>query len=369
MFQQPVMGIPLEFRELFTASTVYTYALSLVMNGGFHYIFTRILSDYLYRNEMRKAFAYTLNYILRSSFILIPLAFILSGLFFNDISILHKAGFIVLFVTINHIWILMLTASAMKRFNQLLIAYILGMGASLLLMKTAILFIGSEALLLAYALGQVFLFTFVLIYLKQDMGWEKVSSKGDFYRYTMHHKSLFITGFFYYGALWADKLVYWFKRGDVIGNTAMKLYPSYDIIVYLTNLMMIPGLVFFVIYSETEYFMTLKKFLDSLSRKPYHDIQAYQTVLVRTNKHILREQFGFQMVFTLLFLVIAVNHPHLSSQMRVIIPTALGILVLGLYVCIINFLFTLNSIDLYSSVQSFSSPAMPPLPGLAKGGI
>ncbi|MDA3955445.1 exopolysaccharide Pel transporter PelG [Oceanispirochaeta sp.] len=339
IFQQPVMGIPVEFRELFTASTVYTYSLSLVLNGGFHYIFTRIQSDYLYRNESGKAFAYTVNYMLRSSLILIPLAFFLVHLFFTDISILHKAGFILLFVTINHIWILMLTASAMKKFNQLLFGYILGMGGSLLLMKISMILIGSEALLLAYALGQVILFIIVLIYLSQDMGWEKVSRKGDFIQYTRRYKALFITGFVYYGALWSDKFIYWLKRGDDIGQTAMRLYPSYDIIVYLTNLMMIPGLVFFVIYSETEFFMTLKKFLDSLSRKPYHVIQANQAVLVKANRQILKEQFGFQAVFTLLFLAIAVNYPPLSAQLRIIIPTALGIMVLGLFVCIINFLF------------------------------
>jgi uncharacterized membrane protein len=339
LFQQPVMGIPLEFRELFVASTVYTYSLSLILNGGFHYIFTRILSDYLYRNEPGKAFAYTLNYMVKSNLFLIPLAFFLSALFLSGVSTLHKAGFILLFVVINHIWILMLTASAMKRFNQLLFGFILGMSGSLLLMKAAMELIGSEALLLAYALGQVILFTIVFIYLKQDMGWEKVTAKGEFYRYMKRYKYLFATGFLYYGALWIDKMIYWYAKGDVIGNSIMRLYPSYDIIVYLTNLMMIPGLVFFVIYSETEFYMTLKKFLNSLSRKPYHEIQAFRSVLVSTNKHILREQFGFQAVFTLLFLVISVNHPQLSLQMRIIIPTALGILMLGLFICMINFLF------------------------------
>lgn len=339
MFQQPVMGIPEEFRRLFTASTVYIYSSSLVLNGGFHYIFTRILSDYLYRNENPKAFAYTLGYMLKSSLILIPLAFFMVALFFREISSLHKAGFIILFVVINHIWILMLTASAMKRFNQLLLAYVIGMASSLLLMKLFHSTVGREGLLLAYALGQVILFLIVLFYLRGDMGWERVSRKGDFLRYMKRYYYLFLTGFVYYGALWADKFIYWYKRGEIIGESTMRLYPAYDVIVYLTNLMMIPGMVFFVIYSETEFFVTLKKFLDSMSNKPYHKIRTYQRILLKTNRKILSEQFGFQVIFTMLFLIWSLNNPQLRDHMRIIIPTALSIMVLGLFVCIINFLF------------------------------
>lgn len=347
IFQQPVMGIPEEFRKLFTASTVYIYSSSLVINGGFHYIFTRILSDYLYRNENPKAFAYTLNYMLRSSLILIPLAFLMVALFFQEISVLHKTGFIILFVSINHIWILMLTASAMKRFNQLLLGYVIGMSSSLILMKLAMYITGQEGLLLAYAAGQVILFLIVLFYLWGDMGWEKVTKKGDFIKYTKRYYYLFITGFVYYGALWADKFIYWYKRGESIGFTSMRLYPEYDIIVYLTNLMMIPGMVFFVIYSETEFFVTLKKFLDSMSSKPYHDMSTNQKLLERANRKIIREQLGLQAVFTLLFITWSLNNPLLSQQLRIIIPTALGIMVLGLFVCLINFLFY---IEQYKSV-------------------
>jgi len=339
IFQQPVMGVPADFRRLFTASTVYTYSISLILNGGFHYIFTRVLSDYLYRNEKGKAFAFTVSYMLISSAFLIPLAFLLMVFLFRDISVLHKAGFILLFVVINHIWILMLTASAMKRFNQLLLGYVLGMGSSLILMKTASLTIGSDGLLLAYALGQVILFIIVLIFLKNDMGWEKTGRRGEILKYAMRYKSLFFTGFVYYGALWTDKFIYWYLKGEPIENTAMRLYPAYDIIVYLTNLMMIPGLVFFVIYSETEYFMVLKKFLTSLSSKPYYLVRNNQTVLIRTTRQIIKEQSGLLIFSTLLFLIIAMNHPMLKTQLSIVIPTALGIMMLGLYVCIINFLF------------------------------
>jgi len=340
IFQQPIMGISADFRQLFMASTVYTYSLSLVLNGGFHYIFTRILSDYLYRNENGKAFAFTVDYILRSSLILVPVAFLLMFLLFKDVSVLHKTGFILLFVSINHIWILMLTASAMKRFNQLLLAYLAGMVCSLVFIKLSTILTGTkDSLLLAYALGQTVLFIIILIDLRKDMGWEKTDRKGEVLEYALQYKYLFITGFIYYGALWADKFIYWYFKGVSIENSFMKLYQQYDIIVYLTNLMMIPGLVFFVIYSETEYFMSLKKFMISMSTKPYSLMRNNQAVLVRTTRQIIKEQSGILAIFALLFLVIAVNNPQLQKQLYIVIPTALGVMILGLFVCLINFLF------------------------------
>ena len=384
IFQQPVMGVPADFRRLFTASTVYTYSISLILNGGFHYIFTRVLSDYLYRNEKGRAFAFTVGYMLKSSVFLIPLAFVLMVCLFHDISVLHRAGFILLFVVINHIWILMLTASAMKRFNQLLLGYLIGMGSSLILMKTASLTIGSDGLLLAYALGQIVLFTIVLVFLMKDMGWDKTGRKREILNYALRYKSLFLTGFVYYGALWADKFIYWYLKGDPVENTAMRLFPAYDVIVYLTNLMMIPGLVFFVIYSETEYFMVLKKFLTSLSSKPYHLVRNNQTILIRTTRQIIKEQSGILIFTTLLFLIMALNHSHLYTQLSIVIPTALGIMMLGLFVCIINFLFYIEqyrfalfssslylfiniALGWYGAAENFLMPGVSSLTGCTLG--
>ncbi|MDC7240138.1 MAG: exopolysaccharide Pel transporter PelG [Spirochaetales bacterium] len=339
MFQQPVMGIPSDFRELFVASTVYIYASSLILSGGFHYIFTRILSDFLYRNEKAEAFYYTLRYMILTTPVLFLLSLGMSELLLQNVHGLHRKGFILLFVFINHIWILMLTASAMKRFNQLLLGFTVGMVSSLVYMKLSVQYFGTDALMMAYALGQVTLFLIILIFLWGDMGCRRIKIKGDFFKYIKKYFLLFLTGFVYYGALWGDKIYYWYTRGSVIGNTAMRLYPEYDIIVYLTNLTMIPGMVLFVIYSETEFYMALRKFLDSLSRKPYHEIRANRRILVKTNRKVIKEQIAIQLVTAIIFLVWSINHPHMNMMLRIVIPTTLSITALGAFVCMMNFLF------------------------------
>ena len=343
IFQQPVLGIPVEIRNLFISSTIYIYASSLILNGGFHYIFTRILSDYLYRNEMDKAMGLTVRYLLASMIMIIPVAVGLQRLFLGGpaVGTVHKTAFILLYTIINHVWVLMLTASAMKRYNQLLVAYSLGMSASLLFMKGAMIWFDSSYILMAFTTGQLLLMLLLFFYLWKEMGYRRVGIHHDFIRYIKRYRALFISGFFYYGALWIDKIIFWGLRGDFIADTSMKLYKTYDIIVYLTNLMMIPGLVFFTIFSETEFFLVLKKFLDSLGRKPLRHIKTNQYQLNKTTRFILREQAALQGCVSLIFLSAAWFRPEMREAVypMVIFMTASGIMVLGLFLTVMNFLF------------------------------
>ncbi len=338
LFQQPFMGIPLEFRRLFISSTIYIYSFSLILTGGFHYIFTRILSDFLYGNAMDKAMGLTLRYLGVSSLILLIPAVILQGVFMQSVPPLHRAAFVLLFIIVNHIWILMLTASAMKQFNLLLGIYVLGMAASLVFLRGAAIALGTSFLLMAYTAGQLLIFLLLLTFLYREMGYRKVSLTGLFRSYIRQNRSLFLLGFFYYGALWVDKMIFWYLRGDFIEGTLMKLYEPYDIVVYLTNLMMIPGLVFFVIFSETEFYIVLRKFLDSLSRKPYKTIKWNMYRLIQTTRFILSEQSALQGVVLLLFLRLSRLSPSMRESFLMVCVTAAGIFILDLFLASMNFL-------------------------------
>ena len=119
----------------------------------------------------------------------------------------------------------------------------------------------------------------------------------------------------------------------------MKLYPDYDLVVYFTNLMMIPALVFFVIYSETEFFITLKKMLDSLSGKTVKTMRTRQYALISSTRKIIREQAALQIVIALLFIIMVANSDFLSDNLIMFIPSVLSISVLSLFICLINFMF------------------------------
>ena len=191
---------------------------------------------------------------------------------------------------------------------------------------------------MAYTAGQLLIFILLLTFLYKEMGYRKVGLANLFKSYIHQYRPLFLTGFFYYGALWIDKMVFWYLRGDIIEGTMMKLYEPYDVVVYLTNLMMIPGLVFFVIFSETEFYIVLKKFLDSLSRKPYKAIKWNMYRLIQTTRFILSEQSALQGVVLLLFLRLSWMSPAMREKFLMVCVTAAGIFILDLFLTSMNFL-------------------------------
>ena len=233
----------------------------------------------------------------------------------------------------------MLTASAIRHFNQLLYCFLIGMGGSLICMKLTLIYLEQEYLLIAYTTGQALIFIMLLVILYKGMGWQKPVRKGEFLQYIKRYHFLFITGFLYYGALWGDKIVYWFIRGGKTAGTAMQLYPDYDLVVYFTNLMMIPSLVFFVIYSETEFFISLKKMLDSLTGKTVTVILTRKYTLISATKRIIKEQAALQAVIALLFITLIANSAYLSENLMLYIPSVLSISILSLFICLINFMF------------------------------
>jgi len=126
----------------------------------------------------------------------------------------------------------------------------------------------------------------------------------NFFRYASKHRYLFGAGAFYYAGIWIDKLIFWYFYGENVSGTFIRLFAEYDIPVYLANLTMIPGLVFFVIYSETEFYTSLKRFLFSLSRGKFTDIQRTKHRLARTTLESLKEQSMLQGIVTLIIIIL-----------------------------------------------------------------
>ena len=118
--------------------------------------------------------------------------------------------------------------------------------------------------------------------------------KGAFTRYLKKYRFLFLTGFFYYLSIWADKLINWILAGTAVPGTFFAVYEPYDITVYFANLSMIPGLIYFVISSETEFYILLRKFLISIGKGRYADIQRRKYRLISRAMKAVLEQSIFQ---------------------------------------------------------------------------
>jgi len=351
---QLFMGFALvEAPKLFMGIVVYSYAFSLFLFGGFHYIFTRIIADDIYEKRENDAATALLFFTLLFLIISIIIAVIfLSKLELDGISFprLFKFSAGLLFSTLNAVWLIMIFISLLKWYIRILTIYLAGMAFSLLYVYLLGQRFSLAGAMLGFALGHVLIVVllFVLAFHAYKPG-ALFKHLGKYWHYFKRFRLLFGTGLFYYWAMWIDKMVHWFVLGRGINGTFVRLFESYDVIVYFANLTMIPGLVYFVIISETNFYVLLRKFLVSMGISRYAIIQRQKYQLIRGMWANLREQSMFQGMITFSLIILApnfirfvVSDPGGAETLQI---TLLAVFFHLLTMTLLNFLFYL---ELYS---------------------
>ncbi len=299
----------LEGGSLFTAVIVYSYAFSLSIFGGIHYIFTRYISDLIYIKKQRRAFGSLLLSILGIA-VLSGIPAVIAVLNMNIPTVAYpfmfKASAVVLFVTINLIWLVMIYITLLKRYMVISFIYLGGMVVSIF----AAMFLGNHFLLsgalAGFCTGQVFILLLLLLLIFQS------SRPSPLFRelrpllgYFGKYRFLLLTGIFYSAGIWIDKIILWNLKGATVYGTFIKLFADYDMSVYLANLTIIPGLVYFMIFSESNYFIALKRLLLRLSTSTLSGIAGSKHRLLNTVKSSITEEALFQGTITFVLIILA----------------------------------------------------------------
>ena len=334
-----------EGRSLFTGVIIYSYAFSLFIFGGSHYIFTRLLSDLIYLNKNRQA----ASLLLLFSLIVIVLAAGISAAAMVPLTLpgvsrplLFKIFAVAFFAIINLAWLLMIFISLLKKYVAIFLVFLGGMTLSVI----GVLFLGQTMALggamLGFFAGQSFTVVLLLILSFQEYrpGEVKETLKS-LVAYFPKYGFLFLSGLFYYWGIWIDKMVFWATVGQQVPGTFFRLFDLYDIPVYLANLTMIPGLVYFIVVLETDFYTHLKGFLQSLGEGILSEIQTRKDLLLVKLKAGLREQSLFQGVITAAFLILAPSLSRIFAGLNVALLriTMLAVFFQLLYLTEMTFLF------------------------------
>jgi uncharacterized membrane protein len=321
-----------EGRSLFMGVVIYSYAFSLFIFGGSHYIFTRLLSDLIYLRKSREA----ASLLLLFSLFVAALAAAISIAALTRVSLLgvsrpllFKICAVGFFVIINLAWLQMIFISLLKKYVAIFLVFLGGMTLSVagVLALGRIMALGGA--MLGFACGQGFTVALLLILSFQEYRPGKIKETIQaMLRDVPKYRFLFLSGLFYYWGIWIDKMVFWVFLGEPVPGTFFRLFEVYDIPVYLANLTMIPGLVYFIVVLETEFYTYLKDFLQSLGEGIFKDIQKRKQLLLLTLKRGLREQSLFQGVITAAFLILA---PSLAGAFTGVDATLLQITMLAVF--------------------------------------
>ncbi|MEO5659260.1 MAG: exopolysaccharide Pel transporter PelG [Polaromonas sp.] len=248
----------------FQVSITYLMAFSQILTSPLQLMFTRFVADRLFEQRHRL--------ILANLFGALIVTFFTAGLvgtaalvLWFDGSLFYRQCMLTGFVTLCGIWIVVIFASAIKAYQQILLVFLIGygitVGASLGLRD-----FGLEGLLLGFVIGQVFLFfTLLALVVRQYPGDLLVSFA--FLRRNQIHPSLILTGLFYNFAAWADKFIFWSDSLTGVNMVGpLRVSPLYDLPIFLSYLSLIPGMAVFLIRTETDFAEKCESFYLTITR-------------------------------------------------------------------------------------------------------
>lgn len=258
------LDVGLDERNLLSATIVYSFLFSQLLVAPLQLVITRYLSDKLYMSE----YSYIRPSYMGITQIVFFLCLIMSTAFYfnKPLPLLYKFMSIYLFTVITLIWIIMIYLSAVKNYKLIVIAYIIGalvtVSLMILLVRSPFKFKEFQTasnFLFAYLIG---LSTIFLIFLYNFLSTFFYGNgyKFDFLRYINKYYTLFFIGLFYTGGIWIDNIVMWFSELGLTISGTFLFAPFYDNAIFLSYLTIIPSLVLFLVFVETDFYTSYKDY-------------------------------------------------------------------------------------------------------------
>lgn len=326
----------------FQVAVIYAYAFSICLFSALHHHFTRLVADLIWENRHAEASAWLLRvlaFVVAASALIGAAAVAALPLRFGGGEILYRMACVVLFVAVNAMWVVMLYVSLLRRYGAILGVFAAGLTVSVLLVK-----LWGEGnpggALFGYAVGHAF--TAAALVALSLGRYPSAPGKADFrlfFAYGRRYVFLILSGAFFYAGQWADKFFFWISRGEAVAGTPFRLFPAYDVPVFAAGLSIVPGLVYFIVYSETEVYASIRRFLGSLTHETLGRIKAAKARLRTDLRRELRDQSLFQLAVSSVALVVVFATVRDEAARTVYVAALAGAFVQYTLMTLLNFLY------------------------------
>ncbi len=319
---------------------LYNYAFSLIGVSPFVYVITRYLADRYFEKNF-SAFAPSYLTIIALIFTLqsIVAYYFLSA---QPLVLGLKIILWVLYLFSSGIWIAMLYLSAAKSFFGIIWSFLaggaIGIALSFLLGRS----LGLIGFMLGFTLGQGICFGLLTFRILREFGL-KTFYDFRFFPYFRKHPYLIFIGLFYYGALWVDKMVFWFSPvGEPILGW-VRFFPSYDTPIFLGFLTVVPSMAFFLVQMETSFVRVYERYYEGIRRRaPYREIEENRLNILENLTQSFKKYILFQGIISGLVLLFI----YQIADVFFLNPAQMGIFRIGILASFMQmgFLMVLNVI-------------------------
>jgi uncharacterized membrane protein len=285
--------------DLFFGVIVYVFAGSLILTSGYHYRFTRITADLLYQ----KRYDRLLRWFYRAGAVSLGVGIVM-GVVIASAGGLPPAVATAAIITAGAVslsWVTMLMVSLLSNFRAIILSYTGGAAATVGIAALGLSVADDAAVvgLLAFAAGTIVvvagLSTTIHVTLRRrdesrrstvrsgtsrsDTGEPKTPSPLT----TLPAATLARIGWIgalLTGVLWVDKVIFWVVFGAPVADTRLHLMGDYDVLVFISQLLLIPAMVFFVIRVETTLYRGVRSILRAIRGGTYREVELEKRTLI-----------------------------------------------------------------------------------------
>ena len=336
--------VPSSVAAPFQQTLVYVFAGSLLFFGGMHLTYTRRVADLHFFNMVGPQ-----RLVLVKAIALVTLLSLVLGALLALFTVPGAAtreawqlrGLVVLMVVaVNVSFLEMIHATQIERFFLVPAGYLSGGAVIVLLAKPFTEAQGLGGMYAAFVLGflVVDIFLFGVSLSPKHKGSKRRSEEeqpdesdeavpespppGVSLSSPKENRALWLAGTALYLLLWLDKLYYWFILGYPVAGTGLYGYPDYDVAIFWGQITIIPGLIYYLVAGETDFFRELRRTVRAIMNRPFIGVQRQKLQLVDVHHYHLARQTVLQLSFVAALVPLT---PHLA---RLIYGSTDGVIVI-----------------------------------------
>lgn len=242
----------------------YSFAASLITFGAIEMPLTRYLADKLFLED-KTTFVPVFNLILIA---VLVFAAILGWIFYSFFQwdFWTQLAAVLLFPTILAIWLSMIFLTAAKNFRRIAWGFVVGNVLTLGLAWALARMYGFPGVVTGYLLGQLSVAVILTVSLVLEFGNRRYFSL-EFLSYFKRYKNLILVGLLYYGAIWADKFVFWLTPTGFHVEGLFYTNLFYDTAMFLSYLSIIPAVAIFFVQVETSFYVEYSYYFRAIESK------------------------------------------------------------------------------------------------------
>ncbi len=331
-------------RQVFVAVIQYTFIFSLLIGGGAAMYLSRFFADMMYIERFDEIL-HGLDFALLISLI-VGTVQALVFLSFSSLNLITALLAYCLFMVLIVVWIYAIIITAIKNYKKIFQIYRSGVmvGVFITILMALLGIRNADYYLFAIVMTFSVIATRLIYYIRDVFQINRGFSVKSIENLDRYGK-LVLVGFFMNAGIYIQNMVYWMAEDATVIAKNFRLAPFYDVPMFYAFLTIIPAMIFFVIFFETNFYDRYKDYYDQIIHGGgLKEMETAKSTMIKTLYQEYSGVMEIQLFFTIVFILLGrILLPRLgitSESIDIFSILSLGCYVYSaIYICVMCLLY------------------------------